>query len=276
MTVHDVSTRSRLAYARLGSGEPLVLLHGQGFSRRCWAPVADELARERDVIAVDLPGHGDSPRQPKGAGNTPSDQAWAVAELLDELGLPSVHVAGNSVGGWVALELGRLGRAKTVTALSPGGLWGRRAPIIISTTMRQSRLNARIVRRLAPDAPRSRWARTAFMVQLSGQPSKVPYAMANGAIHDMAEAPGFRETLHAAERTGFKNGGQITVPVTVAFGSRDRVLPPVIARRRHELPPQTRWIKIKGAGHVPMFDEPGAVVTLLLHGSSPRAGEPIR
>ena len=276
MTVHDLPTRSRLAFTRLGAGEPLVLLHGQGLSRRSWAPVAEELARERDVIAVDLPGHGDSPRQPQGAGNTPADQARAVAELLDELGLPSVHVAGNSVGGWVALELGRLGRARTITALSPGGLWGRRAPLFISTAMRQSRLNARIVRRLAPGAPRSRWARTAFMAQLSGQPSKVPYAMANAAIHDMAAAPGFRETLHGAERTGFRNGGQITVPVTVAFGSRDRVLPPVITRRRHELPPQTRWIRIKGAGHVPMFDEPGAVVALLLHGSGPHAGEPIR
>jgi pimeloyl-ACP methyl ester carboxylesterase len=54
------------------------------------------------------------------------------------------------------------------------------------------------------------------------------------------------------------------------------VLPPLITRRRHELPAHTRWIHIKGAGHVPMFDEPGAVVTLLLHGSGPNAGQPIR
>ena len=276
MTVPDSRTRSRLAHTRLGTGEPLVLLHGQGLSRRSWAPVVDELARERDVIAVDLPGHGESPRQPRGAGNTPLDQARAVAELLDELGLTSVHVAGNSVGGWVALELGRLQRARTITALSPGGLWGRHAPVFIGATMRQSRINARIVRRLAPDAPRTRWARAAFMAQLSGHPSKVPYVMANAAIHDMATAPGFRETLRAAERTGFRHGDEIRVPVTVAFGTRDRVLPPVITRRRHELPAHTRWIKIKGAGHVPMFDEPGAVVTLLLHGSGPHAGEPIR
>jgi pimeloyl-ACP methyl ester carboxylesterase len=271
-----VQTRSRLAYTRLGTGEPLVLLHGQGLSRRSWAPVVTDLARERDVIAVDLPGHGDSPRQPRGAGNTPLDQARAVAELLDELGVASAHVAGNSVGGWVALELGRLRRARTITALSPGGLWGRHAPVFIKVTMRQSRINARIVRRLAPGAPRSRWARAAFMAQLSGHPSTVPYVMANAAIHDMATAPGFRETLRAAESTGFRNGGEIDVPVVVAFGTRDRVLPPGITRRRSELPPQTRWIKIKGAGHVPMFDEPGAVVTLLLHGSGPHAGEPIR
>jgi pimeloyl-ACP methyl ester carboxylesterase len=268
--------RARLAYSRLGAGEPLVLLHGQGLSRRSWDPVVADLARERDVIAVDLPGHGDSPRQPRSAGNTPLDQAHAVAELLDELGLASVHVAGNSVGGWVALELGRLQRARTVTALAPGGLWGGRAPVFVRATMRQSRVSARIVRRLAPDAPRTRLARALFMAQMSGHPSRVPYAVANQAIHDMATAPGFRETLRAAESTGFRNGAAIRVPVTVAFGSRDRAIPPVLARRREELPPQTRWIEIKSAGHVAMFDQPGAVVALLLHASGPRAGEPIR
>ena len=114
---------ARLAYDRTGQGEPLVLLHGQGFSRRCWDPVVEALAAHRDVIAVDLPGHGESPRQPKGAGNAPRDLAVAVGELLDQLGLPTAHVAGNSSGGWVALELGRLQRARTVTALDPAGLW---------------------------------------------------------------------------------------------------------------------------------------------------------
>ncbi len=270
------NTGARLAYSRMGQGEPLVLLHGQGLSRRSWDPVIPLLANVFDVIAVDLPGHGDSPRQPKGAGNTPADQARAVAELLDELGLHSVHVAGNSVGGWVALELARLQRARTVTALSPGGLWGRRAPLLVSATMRQARINSRIVRRLAPRAPRTRLARALYFAQMSGHPSKVPYDMANTAVHDMATAPGFRETLRGAESTGFRNGTDIRVPVTVAFGSRDRVLPPGLTRRRKQLPPQTRWIRIIGSGHIPMFDDPRTVVALILHSTGPNAGEPIR
>ena len=148
------SGTSRLAFDRTGQGEPLVLLHGQGFSRRSFDPVVPLLAAERDVIAVDLPGHGESPRQPKGAGNAPRDLAVAVGELLDELGLTTAHVAGNSSGGWVALELGRSGRARTVTALAPAGLWRRSAaPLHIRAGMRQSRLTAKVVRRALPERP---------------------------------------------------------------------------------------------------------------------------
>src|SRR3954468_14769062 len=64
---------SRLAYDRTGQGEPLILLHGQGLSRRSWDPVIAALSAERDVIAVDLPGHGESARQPEGYGNAPAD-----------------------------------------------------------------------------------------------------------------------------------------------------------------------------------------------------------
>ncbi len=165
---------SRLAFDRTGTGEPLILLHGQGFSRRSWDPVIAGLAVDLDVIAVDLPGHGDSPRQPRDRGNTPHDLAIAVAELLDELSIPTAHVAGNSSGGWVALELGRLHRAQTVTALSPAGLWRRRAPRHIRLAMRQARLNARLTRRVAPNAPRSRVARGMAMIQASGARSAFP------------------------------------------------------------------------------------------------------
>jgi len=274
MAASDVSTdsthekrapgASRLAFDRSGRGEPLVLLHGQGFSRRSWDPVIPLLAEHRDVINVDLPGHGESPRQPKGTGSAPHDLAVAVAELMDELGLPTAHIAGNSSGGWVALELGRLQRARSVTAISPAGLWRRRAPRHIGLGMRQARLNARIVHRLFPHAPKTRLTRALAASQVSGHPFQVPYGPARDTIAAMAEAPGFRETLRALVKTRFTGGADITVPVTVAFGTRDRVLLPLVSRRRKELPPQTRWVKLRGLGHVPMFDDPGTTAELVL------------
>jgi pimeloyl-ACP methyl ester carboxylesterase len=271
---------SRLAYDRSGQGEPLVLLHGQGFSRRSFDPVIPALAAHRDVINVDLPGQGESPRQPKGAGNAPRDLAVAVGELLDELGLPTAHIVGNSSGGWVALELGKMGRARTVTALAPAGLWKKTAPLHIRAGMRQARMNAKVVRRVFPNAPKSRLGRAFATSQVSGHPFKAPYEPVRDNVHAMAEAPGFRETLRALEKERFTGGAEITVPVTVAFGTRDRVLLPGVARRRDQLPDQTRWVRLRGCGHVPMVDDPAATADLLLRASDPATapglGKPAR
>jgi pimeloyl-ACP methyl ester carboxylesterase len=269
-----IDRSTRLAYGRYGSGEPLVLLHGQGLSRRSWEPVIPLLAPLRDVIAVDLPGHGDSRRQADEEGAAPGDLAVAVIELLDDLGLDSPHVAGNSLGGWVALEIARRGRARTVTALSPAGLWRRKAPVYIRTAMRQSRLNAKVVRLFAPDAPRTRLARALFMVTASGKPLAFPYEPARTAVHDMAAAPGFRETLRGLERRRFRDGSAIHVPVTVAFGSRDRVLLRGSGRRTGELPDHARLLTLRGCGHLSMIDDPPMVAALLLEASQSAALEP--
>ena len=99
-----------IAYARSGSGDPLVLIHGLGGSRRIWEPVVDRLAAERDVIAVDLPGFGESAElAPDDGPPTPASLAATVADLCAELGIERPHVAGNSLGGWVALELAKAG-----------------------------------------------------------------------------------------------------------------------------------------------------------------------
>jgi pimeloyl-ACP methyl ester carboxylesterase len=272
-------TGARLAFDRSGSGDPVVLLHGQGFSRRSWDPILDGLAARRDVVAVDLPGHGDSDRQPEDRRCAPRDLAVAVAELLDELGLERPHVVGHSVGGWMALELGRLDRARTITALAPAGLW-RLAPPHMRLAMRQSRMNARLTRRLAPDAPQHWLIRGLAMLPASGRPFSLPYEPVRTMVHDLAQAPGFRETLHAMEKRRFTDGAAITAPVTVAFGSRDVVMLPGLARSRDQLPEHTRWVTVPGCGHLQMLDDPAAIVELLLASTdAERAGElgtPIR
>src|SRR5687767_8665341 len=113
---------------RKGQGEPLLLLHGIGGELCIWEPVLEALARRADVIAVDLPGFGRSPALPEGVVPTPGALAAAIARLLDELAIDSAHLVGNSLGGWVALELAAISRARSVTALCPAGLWG--APVL--------------------------------------------------------------------------------------------------------------------------------------------------
>ena len=125
------------------------------------------------------------------------------------------------------------------------------------------------MRRLFPNAPRTRIGRALAASQVSGHPFRMPYEPARDAIHAMAAAPGFRETLRALEKDRFSGGAAITVPVTVAFGTRDRVLLPRVARRRDQLPEQTRWVRLRGCGHVPMVDDPTATADLLLRASDP-------
>lgn len=109
---------------REGSGEPWVLIHGCGASLGCWAPVLPALAVRHEVLAVDLPGFGDTPPLPAGVPSTVPALVDAVEGQFDALGLKSVHVAGNSMGGWIALELARRGRARSVVAIAPAGLAG--------------------------------------------------------------------------------------------------------------------------------------------------------
>ena len=107
---------------RGGSGEPLVLVHGIGHTWRGFVPMLPLLEPRFDVLAVDLPGFGNSPPLNNGRAPTPEVLADAVEEAMDAAGFGTAHVAGNSLGGWIALELARRGRARTCTALSPAGL----------------------------------------------------------------------------------------------------------------------------------------------------------
>lgn len=132
-----------VAYERTGSGEPLLLLHGIGHHLRAWDPVARILAAEREVIAVDLPGFGTSPALPDGVPYDLGTVGPVYEAFCAELGLDRPHVAGNSLGGMHALELGRAGLARSVTALSPAGFWTeaeRRYAFGTLRTMRRSAL----------------------------------------------------------------------------------------------------------------------------------------
>ena len=108
-----------LNHIRQGTGEPLVLIHGIGSQWQVWGPVLERVGEQRDVVALDLPGFGASP--PLAGEVTLATLADAVAGLVDELGLERPHVAGNSLGGALALELARTGRARSATGLSPLG-----------------------------------------------------------------------------------------------------------------------------------------------------------
>jgi pimeloyl-ACP methyl ester carboxylesterase len=253
---------SELALHRAGSGEPLLLIHANGMSRAAWAPVLPLLELHHDVIAIDLPGHGESGPIAPHLAPAPPGLARAFAALLDRLGIERAHVAGNSLGGWTALELAKLGRAHSVCALSPAGLW-ETGPIKPMLRLALCYLLARRWWRLAPRVMGTRSLRALLLRYPIGRPERLPAQVASEIAADLGHANGFLPTLVATHSASFRGGREIDVPVTVVFGRLDRVVPSA-ARRRDLLPPHTRWVEPSLLGHVPMWDDPQTVAALIL------------
>jgi pimeloyl-ACP methyl ester carboxylesterase len=260
-----LETLDGVRFERIGLGEPLLLLHGTGGSHSHWRPVVDLLAPHRELLLVDLPGHGESDPVAADTPHTPIGYARVFARLLDELGIQSAHAAGNSVGGWTALELAKLGRARSVVALAPAGLWPKRDPwrctLQLSTQHRLGRLFAPIV----PALMRSGAGRTLLLRGTIARPRQVPADAAIEMAKTFARTPGFKAHLAATRRERFQGGQAIDVPVTVAWGEKERLIP-AKARLRDELPAHTNFVTLAGCGHSPMWDDPELVARTILEG----------
>ena len=251
----------RLAYARLGAGAPMVLLHGMGSARQAFDPILPALAERFDVIAIDLPGFGESEPLPADVEPHPAALARSVAVLLDELGLERPHVVGNSLGGWVALELAAIRPVASVTLLSPAGMWRNRTPLYNRISLRVSRWFSAHGTNLLSRLMSYRVARVLTLGQTHGQPARISPEYARMAIRAMGTCPGFDATMRATS-PGYRAGPPIDAPVTVEFGSRDFLLRRA-SRHLDELPPGTSVRALPGCGHVPMADDPRAVVALI-------------
>jgi pimeloyl-ACP methyl ester carboxylesterase len=107
----------------VGAGSTLVLLHGLGGTWEIWKPVLDALAQEHRVVAVTLPGHHGGPAYAGEGDATFAGLADQLIGVLRAEGIDHAHVAGDSLGGWLAVELARRGFARSVTAFSPAGAW---------------------------------------------------------------------------------------------------------------------------------------------------------
>ncbi len=259
----------QLNYHRTGRGEPLVVMHGIGMRWQAFSPVLPRLAAERDVIAVDLPGFGASPMPPAGTAAGAQSLTNLVAEFLSEIGVERPHAAGNSLGGWVSLELAKQGLVRSATGLSPAGFHNDRERIFQRASLATTRRACRLIAPYADRLMRPRLARAVFSGQYFAHPTRISAEDIVANIGAVARAGWFDETLHAitsAERFG--GGEQIVVPVTIAWGDKDRLLLPRQAPRAHRAIPTARMATLRGCGHVPMSDDPEQVARVLLEGSA--------
>ncbi len=252
-----------------GSGEPLLLIHGLGGSRSIWEPVTGLLEPEREAIAIDMPGFGEAEPLPPGVEPTAANLARALHERCAERGIERPHVAGNSLGGWVALEMGRRGWAASVTALSPAGLWprplgepsggGGRMLLRGSPWIKLARPL------LAPAFLLPATRRLAFRA-IAAHPERIPPAAARELVLGWLDGEGYDGANRAMRNHVFDPSGYPPeVPVTIAWAELDRLVGPPKPERR---PAGSRFLVLPGVGHTPTWDDPELVARTLLEGSS--------
>lgn len=254
-----------LAHDRAGSGEPLVLVHPLGADRGVWEPVTDLLAARHDVIAVDMPGFGDSPQLPEEVPPTAGAIAAAIKTTLDTLGIGEAHIAGISLGGWVSLELAKSKRCLSVTALCPAGFWARPLGPRPETARGIAKALVPLLRPLLATAR----GRRLVLRGAVGHPDRVPPDAAYRLVRAYATSPGFARTNAEMRKTLFSGFEEIDVPITLAWAELDRLV-----SQPRSVPPEVHTASLHGCGHVPTWDDPEQVTATILE-TTARAARPV-
>ena len=249
-----------LNYEITGSGDPIVLVHGLGSASTVWKPIRPSLERDFTVITVDLPGHGKSTYS-KGQPMDPHSLALYVSEQISAIGFETFHLVGNSLGGWVALELTSAfpEQVKSLTALAPAGLWlnpyNARYP---GTAL--LRFLARNTSKLAPTALHFESARRIGFSEVSPRWKQLSYETCLDATNAMSGAIGYFPAWDGMLMKRFDSSISEEIPVTIIFGDTDRTLPATTCQEKSLAPSHARWIIFPETGHAPMWDSPIDVV----------------
>jgi pimeloyl-ACP methyl ester carboxylesterase len=259
-------------HIRCGSGKPLLLIHGLGGNWQSWNPILDDLVAQREVIAVDLPGFGQSPRL---AGETSiRTLADEVTAFLDTHGLTGIDAVGSSMGARLVLELARRGGiVGGVVSLDPGGFWqGWERHAFFSSIYLSVRL-LRLLRPVLPSICASPVGRALLLAQFSARPTKLAPAMVSDELCSYVASPAFDELLYQLAYGDEQQGAPrntIAHPLVIGWGRRDRVCLPRQARRALALFPDAQLHWFERCGHFPHWDAPAETTQLIL---SALAGE---
>jgi pimeloyl-ACP methyl ester carboxylesterase len=253
----------------LGSGEPVLLLHPFLISQLVWQGVAPRLADtgRYEVFAPTMAGHNGGPR----AGTwflSSSVLADLVERQLDELGWNTCHIVGNSLGGWVAFELERRGRARTVTGIAPAGGWHRWSPTKFEVIAKfvggmPVWLLAHL---LGPRLLRLPLSRRIGTLPISGTPDGISERELLAVIDDLKHCPAYFQLLvKSLLMPGLVELAQTDVPTHLVLCEKDRVFPGPRSHRyfKAQLPASTRVTELDGLGHIPMFEAPGRIADVI-------------
>jgi pimeloyl-ACP methyl ester carboxylesterase len=254
---------------RAGEGEPVVLIHGFTATWRCWLPVLPELVARYDVLAPTLTGHDGGPAATPDQAHTIAAAADHVEAELDAQDVGTAHLVGNSLGGALALELAKRGRARSVVGLSPGGGWhhgdpeGARIEKFFRRQLKITRMSERRLEKIMRRPVARHLALRDIVRHGELIPPSEAVAMAKSSIRCTVV-----EDVFQAIRDGSglaRDLDQVAVPTLIAWAEHDRVLPldKHAARFRNEIP-GVAFRLLPGVGHVPMSDDPRLVADTIV------------
>lgn len=247
-------------------GSPLVCIHGFSGGSRNWAPVVPELAHRHRLYLARLAGHADGPPLPPGTPATVRALADQLERDLDRAGVGAAHLVGNSLGGWLALELAARGRALSVTALSPALGW-RPSGNHLRTLRIKLVVGRRVFTAIAPVAGtllRSVRLRRALFNGAMAHSERVSVADLVAFGQDNLRCDIYAELMDSFLSTQAQLG-RIECPVHIAWSELDALIPqePYGVRFR-ALVPSARFSTLPGVGHVPMYDDPALIARTVI------------
>jgi pimeloyl-ACP methyl ester carboxylesterase len=265
---------------RGGSGEPLVLIHGYANTWRVWEPILPALTEHHDVLAPTLCGHHEGDALGEGVEATVSALTDGVERAMDAAGIETAHLCGNSLGGWIALDLARRGRARSVVCLAPAGGWehGSRAE---RRLRRMFTLGGKLNSRLDPYAERlvrRPGLRKLLFGQMMRHPERLTPDQALARVRATSGCNVYWELLETIVRDGPPDWlGEVDAPVLVAWPEHDKIIPAGerYSRPFRELVKGAEWRNVPGVGHVPMADDPELVSRTILEWTAAHTREPV-
>lgn len=247
-----------------GSGKPLLLFHGLGSSWRAWQPILDDLAAERSVIAIDLPGHGATPAEPD--SGTFEGLVGSVERYLVANNLIGIDAVGSSMGARLVLELARRGEVGAVVALDPGGFWRGWERSLFRITIGLSARLLRALRSSLPAISRSAAARTALLAQLSAKPTALSPELVCTELTGITDTTTF-DALVSALANGPEQQGPAADPtkrIVIGWGRKDRLCLPRQATRATAAFPSATLHWFEQSGHFPVWDMPREATAVIL------------
>ncbi len=254
-------------FHRGGSGLPLVCVHGFADTWRTWELVLPDLERRHDVLALTLAGHAGGP--PISGPIDHKSLVDAAERAMDEAGFETAHVVGNSLGGFLSLQLAARGRARTVVALAPASGWPERDPLAVEALDRHAALQE-LVRAAASHADEivaSEEGRRRATAYTTASFEHIPADLLAHQIRGAAGCDAALPLLDFARSHGYRlDAEKIACPVRIVWGTEDKLLPwPRAATRyRNGWLADADWIELDGVGHSPQLDVPLETAQLIL------------